>query len=87
MFGTNTVKFPSLINVSVKKYSVIQEKLLFFIFPANLSDSIRLVNGSDKTNGRLEVRIDGRGAWGTVCGLGFFQNEAKVACKELGLPT
>ncbi|XP_019919461.2 uncharacterized protein [Magallana gigas] len=53
----------------------------------NLSDSIRLVNGSDKTNGRLEVRIDGRGAWGTVCGLGFFQNEAKVACKELGLPT
>uniref|UniRef100_K1RT07 Lysyl oxidase-like protein 2 n=1 Tax=Magallana gigas TaxID=29159 RepID=K1RT07_MAGGI len=46
---------------------------------ANLSDSIRLVNGSDKTNGRLEVRIDGRGAWGTVCGLGFFQNEAKVA--------
>lgn len=68
------------------KYSVIHEKL-FFIFTANLSDSIRLVNGSDKTNGRLEVRIDGRGAWGTVCGLGFFQNEAKVACKELGLPT
>lgn len=71
----------------LKKYSVINEKLLFFIFTANLSDSIRLVNGSDKTNGRLEVRIDGRGAWGTVCGLGFFQNEAKVACKELGLPT
>lgn len=45
---------------------------LFFIFIVNLLDSIRLVNGLDKINGCLEVRIDGCGVWGIVCGLGFF---------------
>lgn len=54
------------------KYLVIYEKLLFFIFLVNLLDSIRLVNGLDKINGCLEVRIDGCGVWGIVCGLGFF---------------
>lgn len=62
-------------------------QIIAFHFTANLSDSIRLVNGSNKTNGRLEVRIDGRGTWGTVCGLRLSRNSARVACKELGLPT
>uniref|UniRef100_K1QUR6 SRCR domain-containing protein n=1 Tax=Magallana gigas TaxID=29159 RepID=K1QUR6_MAGGI len=53
----------------------------------NKSDSIRLVNGSFATNGRLEVRLEGRGPWATVCDDGFTKNDARVACRELGLPT
>lgn len=59
--------------------------LSFFLLV--LPDSIRLVNGSFATNGRLEVRLEGRGSWGTVCDNDFTKNDAKVACRELGLPT
>lgn len=58
-----------------------------FFLLVNKSDSIRLVNGSFATNGRLEVRLEGRGSWGTVCDDDFTKNDAKVACRELGLPT
>lgn len=64
--------------------------LIFLIYNfllVNKSDSIRLVNGSFATNGRLEVRLKGRGSWGTVCDDGFTKNDARVACRELGLPT
>ncbi|XP_052705082.1 uncharacterized protein LOC128180917 isoform X1 [Crassostrea angulata] len=53
----------------------------------NKSSNIRLVDGSDETEGRLEVKLNGRGSWGTVCDDGFDESDAKVACKELGLPT
>ncbi|XP_052690988.1 cell death abnormality protein 1-like [Crassostrea angulata] len=53
----------------------------------NKSSNIRLVDGSDETEGRLEVKLNGRGSWGTVCDNGFDESDAKVACKELGLPT
>lgn len=56
-------------------------------FTVNKSSNIRLVDGSDETEGRLEVKLNGRGSWGTVCDDGFDESDAKVACKELGLPT
>lgn len=49
--------------------------------------NIRLVNGSDKSNGRLEVLLYGNPSWGTVCDDGFTEENARVACRQLGLPT
>jgi len=45
---------------------------------------VRLV-GSDTNaaKGRLEVYYNG--TWGTVCGDGFTDTEAKVACRAIGL--
>ncbi|XP_048726964.2 uncharacterized protein LOC125645466 isoform X2 [Ostrea edulis] len=52
----------------------------------NVSNSIRLRDGSDHTQGRLEIKIDGK-SWGTVCDDGFSVVDARVACRQLDLPT
>ncbi|VDI02394.1 Hypothetical predicted protein [Mytilus galloprovincialis] len=43
---------------------------------------IRLVGGSSRLQGRLEI-FD-RGIWGTVCNDGFDYNDASVVCRQLG---
>ncbi|XP_071785959.1 scavenger receptor cysteine-rich domain-containing protein DMBT1-like [Asterias amurensis] len=43
---------------------------------------IRLNNGSKVSNGRVEVYH--HSIWGSVCGAGLTQNEAQVACRQLG---
>ena len=48
--------------------------------------TIRLQGGSDDTNnGRVEICNDD--AWGTVCDSNWDNADARVVCRELGLPT
>ena len=50
---------------------------------ANITN-VRLVNGTDTTNGRLEVQLR-NGSWGTVCDDSFNATSAAVVCRQLGL--
>ena len=49
----------------------------------NCSDGdVRLMDGSNLLDGRLEICIND--AWGTICRSLFGQNEAEVVCAHLG---
>ncbi|KAL4223327.1 hypothetical protein ACF0H5_016798 [Mactra antiquata] len=47
---------------------------------------IRLRNGTNNHNGRVEVSVDGVN-WGKICVSALSKQAAKVICKMLGLPT
>lgn len=44
---------------------------------------VRLVDGTDSTNGRFEICLGG--TWGTVCDDQFHNIDAQIVCKQLGL--
>ena len=46
---------------------------------------LRLVGGTSRYNGRLEVQNNG--TWGTVCDDYFTTSAAVVTCRMLGYPT
>ncbi|XP_062511536.1 neurotrypsin-like isoform X2 [Corticium candelabrum] len=45
---------------------------------------IRLMDGTDGCEGRVEIRLQRTGPWGTVCDDLWRQANADVACRELG---
>ncbi|XP_067681580.1 protein bark beetle-like [Haliotis asinina] len=49
----------------------------------NRTASVRLVDGEDDYEGRLEVDINGE--WGTVCNQGWSEQNSLLACQQLGL--
>ncbi|XP_062578441.1 CD5 antigen-like [Saccostrea cucullata] len=48
----------------------------------SLNGSVRLINGSSPSNGRLEIYYSG--VWGTVCGDNWGSTEAGVICAMMG---
>ena len=47
-----------------------------------VSGDVRLINGTSKSQGRLEVCIGN--VWGTVCGRSWDTYDSQVVCKQLG---
>ncbi|XP_068194593.1 lysyl oxidase homolog 3B isoform X2 [Antennarius striatus] len=48
-----------------------------------LENSIRIVGGRSRYEGRVEVQVGSK--WGTVCSSGWTTKEAMVVCRQLGL--
>ena len=47
-------------------------------------NSVRLAGSSSPNEGRVEICQNDQ--WGTVCDDGWDRNDARVVCRQLGLP-
>ena len=48
----------------------------------NLIGAIRLMNGTDRFEGRVEILVSGQ--WGTICDDYWSDDDASVVCRQLG---
>ena len=63
--------------------------LLFYLFYYNnagcIDGTVRLANGSNATEGRVEICVGS--SWRTVCDDGWDRYAASVVCRQLGYPS
>ena len=57
---------------------------LFNLLSGCTNHTIRLVGGWSSNEGRVEICING--VWGTVCDDYWVSSDARVVCRQLGLP-
>ena len=49
---------------------------------SNFTIPVRLRNGTEASNGRVEAVVDG--SWGAICDFGWDIRDANVVCRQLG---
>ena len=47
-----------------------------------MNGKVRLVDGANEMEGRVEVCLDG--AWGSICDNDWSRSDASVLCKQIG---
>ena len=57
-------------------------KINYALTEGEVEWSLRLANGIDERQGRVEIFHDGQ--WGTVCDDNFREEDAQVVCRQLG---
>jgi len=74
--------FLSLISISVWEHFKFMSPLHCMLLTGCADGDIRLANGRNATQGRVEVCY--ANAWGTVCDDFWSTGDARVVCRQLG---